>query len=57
MRSWARCPTRPTAAPRMSENLGVPVDLTFNAGVLLCNLAEWRKIGLYEPQHGGAGAL
>ena len=41
-------PDPPHCGPSMSKKLGVDVDLTFNAGVLLCNLAEWRKIGLYE---------
>ena len=41
-------PDPPHCGPGMSSKLGVDVDLTFNAGVLLCNLAEWRKIGLYE---------
>ena len=41
-------PDPPRCGAGMSRKLGVDVDLTFNAGVLLCNLAQWRKIGLYE---------
>ena len=41
-------PTDPPSAQRMGEILGVPIGMVFNAGVLLCNLAEWRKIDLYS---------
>ena len=33
---------------RMSEVLGVPIGATFNSGVLLCNLAEWRKVDVFR---------
>ena len=33
---------------RMSEVLGVPIGATFNSGVLLCNLAEWRKADVFR---------
>lgn len=38
----------PESPRRMSAALGIPVAATFNAGVLLCNLAEWRKFDVYR---------
>ena len=33
---------------RMSEALGVPIGATFNSGILLLNLAEWRKADVFR---------
>ena len=37
----------PESAQRMTEALGVPVGFTFNSGVMLFNLAQWRACDVF----------